>query len=111
MQTTTTATKPRAPHRNFLAGDGSTPWLRLLPEDGWLTLGLLVVLVYTTIASIQGAWQVSGLDTLTLMGFIGLLFGYLAVQQGRLPGVLVHTVLIMLGILIAFKQTADAVVA
>ncbi|HEV2456787.1 MAG TPA: transglutaminaseTgpA domain-containing protein, partial [Ktedonobacterales bacterium] len=106
MQTTTTT-------RN---GSGTTPtdaapWLRLLPEDGWLTLTLLVVLVYTTIASIQGVgWGVSGLDILTWTTGVGLLLGYLAVQQGRLPGTLVHLVALLLGVGYAFKATADAVV-
>jgi transglutaminase-like putative cysteine protease len=107
MQTTTTTTRNG---RGTVSTD-TPPWLRLLPEDGWLTLALLVVLVYTTIASIQGVgWGVSGLDILTWTTGVGLLLGYLAVQQGRLPGTLVHLVALVLGVAYAFKATADSVV-
>ncbi len=87
------------------------PWLRLLPEDGWLTVLLLVAIVYTTIGSIQGvtpAWA-PGLEILTATTGCGLLLGYLAVQQGRLPSTLVHLVGVVLGVTFAFQQTANAV--
>jgi transglutaminase-like putative cysteine protease len=91
---------------------GKLPWLRLLPEDGWLTLALLVVVVYTTIASIQAvtpAWA-PGLNILTLTTGMGLLLGYIVVQQGRLPGTLVHSVALVVGIVFAFQQTANVTV-
>ena len=91
---------------------GRQPWLRLLPEDGWLTLALLVVVVYTTIASIQAVtppWA-PGLGILTLTTGLGLLLGYIAVQQGRLPGLLVHSVALILGVAFAFQETADVTV-
>src|SRR5215469_14569993 len=89
---------------------GKQPWLRLLPEDGWLTLVLLIVVVYTTTASIQSVtppWA-PGLGILTITTGIGLLLGYVAVQQGRLPGYLVHVGAIILGIAFAYQQTANA---
>jgi transglutaminase-like putative cysteine protease len=105
MHTTTTTRNERG-----TTPTDAAPWLRLLPEDGWLTLALLVVLVYTTIASIQGVgWGVSGVDILTWTTGVGLLLGYLAVQQGRLPGTLVHLVALALGVGYAFKATADSV--
>jgi transglutaminase-like putative cysteine protease len=97
-------------HRSDTILSGKLPWLRLLPEDGWLTLGLLVVVVYTTIASIQAVtppWA-PGLSILTLTTGMGLLLGYIVVQQGRLPGTLVHSVALILGIVFAFQQTANA---
>lgn len=87
------------------------PWLRLLPEDGWFTLVLLALSVYITVFSIESVtppWA-PGMGILTATTTLGLLFGYLAVQQGRLPGVLVHTVAVILGIVFAFLQASDAV--
>ena len=97
-------------HRDDALLSGKQPWLRLLPEDGWLTLVLLVVVVYTTTASIQAVtppWA-PGLAILSATTGIGLLLGYLAVQQGRLPGTLVHIVALVLGIAFAFQETANA---
>jgi hypothetical protein len=90
----------------------SEPWFRLIPRDGWLTLILLAICVFLTVMSIQSvtpAWA-PGMYILTATTGVGLLLGYLVVQQGRLPGALVHTVAILLGIVFSFLQTADAVV-
>ncbi len=90
----------------------SEPWFRLTPRDGWLTLILLAICVFLTVMSIQSvtpAWA-PGMYILTATTGVGLLLGYLVVQQGRLPGVLTHTVAILLGIGFSFLQTADAVV-
>ncbi|HEX5439358.1 MAG TPA: transglutaminaseTgpA domain-containing protein, partial [Ktedonobacterales bacterium] len=87
------------------------PWLRLLPEDGWFTLILLALSVYITVFSIESVtppWA-PGMGILTATTTLGLLLGYLAVQQGRLPGALVHSAAVVLGIVFAFLQTADAV--
>jgi transglutaminase-like putative cysteine protease len=97
-------------HRDDALLTGKRPWLRLLPEDGWLTLVLLIVVVYTTTASIQAVtppWA-PGLTILTATTGVGLLLGYLAVQQGRLPGTPVHIVALALGIAFAFQATANA---
>lgn len=90
----------------------SRPWLRLLPQDGVLTLLLLVMMVYITTASIQSAspqWA-PGLEILTTITAFGLLLGYLAVQQGRISANLVQYIALALGFAFAFLQTADAVV-
>lgn len=131
MQTQTTVKSPSRPRGNGNGngnghsngnghgnGRGSValaqkqPWLRLLPEDGWLTIALLVVMVYTTVASIQSVtppWA-PGLQILTATTGMGLLLGYLSVQQGRLPSGLVQLVAMAIGVWFAFVQTADAVV-
>ncbi|HEV8190419.1 MAG TPA: hypothetical protein VGP82_02895, partial [Ktedonobacterales bacterium] len=90
----------------------SEAWFRVTPRDGWLTLLLLAICVFLTVMSIQSvtpAWA-PGMYILTATTGVGLLLGYLVVQQGRLPGALVHTVALLLGIVFAFVQTADAVV-
>src|SRR5512146_372617 len=87
------------------------PWLRLFPEDGWFTLILLALSVYITVFSIESVtppWA-PGMHILTMTTSLGLLLGYLAVQQGRLPGAMVHVVAVLLGVVVAFLQTADAV--
>ena len=109
MQTTTTPTpvaQPAAP-----AEQQRPLWLSLLPEDGILTVFLLVVMVYTTISSIQSVdppWT-DGLSVLTPTTGMGLLLGYLSVQQRRLPGSLVQFVAMVLGILFSFQETANQV--
>lgn len=95
-----------------LSRGAKPPWLRLLPEDGWFTIILLALCVYITVFSIESVtppWA-PGMQILTATTSLGLLLGYLSVQQGRLPGVLVHTVSVFLGVVLAFLQTADAVV-
>lgn len=87
------------------------PWLRLLPDDGWFTVILLALCVFITVFSIESVtppWA-PGMHILTATTAFGLLLGYLSVQQGRLPGALVHSVAVILGIVLAFLQTADAV--
>jgi len=104
VQNTPNVRRPLAPR---------APWLRLLPEDGWFTLILLALSVYITVFSIESVtppWA-PGMQILTATTSLGLLLGYLSVQQGRLPGVLVHTVAVCLGIVFAFLQTADAVLS
>lgn len=109
MQTTMTPppTAPSAP----VAEQQRPMWLSLLPEDGILTILLLVVMVYTTISSIQSVdppWT-DGLSVLTPTTGMGLLLGYLSVQQRRLPGSLVQFVAMVLGILFSFQETANQV--
>src|SRR5262249_24683934 len=98
--------------KNLIA-PGSAPWLRLAPEDGWSTLVLLAILVFTTISSIQSFDWTPGLSlqVLTWTTLAGLVLSFLVVQQGRLSSVLVHTVALALGVVFAFKQTADTAFA
>jgi transglutaminase-like putative cysteine protease len=87
------------------------PWFRLVPEDGWLTIALVALMVYVTVFSIQSVtppWA-PGLGILATVTSVGLLLAYISVQQGRLPGLLVHTLALSLGIVFAFLQTSDAV--
>lgn len=107
MQATKAISRPRG-----LPDVSAQPWFRLLPEDGVLTILLLVVVVYTTIASIQSVtppWA-PGLEVLTGTTGIGLLLGYITVQQGRLPSAITQLFAMALGILFAFHATAGAVV-
>ncbi|MBF6591943.1 MAG: hypothetical protein IVW57_15650, partial [Ktedonobacterales bacterium] len=113
MRTTTpTATRQLAAQANAAQANAArAPWFRLAPEDGWLTVFLVAMLVFVTVLSIQSVtppWA-PGLTILSTVTAVGLLLSYLAVQQGRIPGALVHTVMLALAVAFAFAQTADAV--
>lgn len=85
------------------------PWFQFVPDDGWLTLALTMMVVFVTIWSIQSVtppWA-PGLSILMTVTAVGLLLAYVSIQQGRLPGVLVHTGALALGIIFAFLQTDD----
>jgi transglutaminase-like putative cysteine protease len=114
MQTTTTPAAPAPP--TTPAPPARAPfslsrWFRFAPEDGYLTMILLVVVVFTTVASIQSvtpAWA-PGLEVLTGTTAAGLLLGYLSVQQRLLPNWLVQILAMALGVFFAFAQTANEV--
>ena len=110
MQTSTRVAPDRqAPN----AAAPTQPWIRWRPEDGYLTLILLALVTYLTVFSIQNVsppWA-PGLRILTWTTTAGLLFGYVAVQQQRLPDLLVHALAVALGMFFAFTQTADAVLS
>ncbi len=96
--------------RVLQAHTGPAPWFGLVPEDGWLMLLLTAMLVYVTVWSIQSVtppWA-PGLGILSTVTTAGLLLAYLSIQQGRLPGSLVHTVALAVGVVFAFEQTAEA---
>ena len=108
MQTTTTATATGSSDAPSVA---RAPLLRLLPEDGILTVLLLVIMVYTTTGSIQSvtpAWA-PGLSILTATTGMGLLAGYLCVQQGLLPEMIVQVAFVAFGCFFSFVKTADEV--
>src|SRR5579859_680354 len=84
----------------------------LLPEDGVITVLLLALTVYITIASIQGVtppWA-PGMHILTPLTLLGLLIGFLAVQQRIIAPLFVHALALIIGCVVAFWQTANAVV-
>src|ERR1700687_2709861 len=76
--------------------------------EGWFSLFLLTVGVYSTIWSVQGADWVIHLNILTLTTALGLLIGVIAAKQRRLRGLLVHPLPIIFGLLLAYWQTAGA---
>jgi transglutaminase-like putative cysteine protease len=99
------AARPERPAR----AEPRPPWFRVVPEDGWLTLSLTALLVYVTVWSIQSVnppWA-PGLQILSTVTGVGLLLAYVSVQQGRVPGVVVHTAALALGVTFAFLQTDD----
>src|SRR6266849_1216233 len=82
--------------------------LHLGLAEGWFSLFLLAVVVYSTIWSVEAANWVEHTGVLSLTTLIGLLVGVLAAKQRRLPRLFVHTLAIGFGLLFAFWQTAGA---
>ncbi|WP_376797094.1 DUF3488 and DUF4129 domain-containing transglutaminase family protein [Thermogemmatispora sp.] len=77
-------------------------------EEGYFSLVLVTVVVYSTIWSVQVAAWVAHLEVLTLTTALGLLFGLIAVRQRWLSSWLVQPLALVLGLLIAYWQTATA---
>jgi Transglutaminase-like superfamily/TgpA N-terminal domain len=77
-------------------------------EEGWFSLFLLATVVYSTIWSVQAAGWVDHLNILTLTTALGLIAGLIASKQHRLPSIVTHLIAVVLGLLIAFWQTAGA---
>jgi len=90
--------KPRRP----------TLHLQISLEEGWFSLFLLATVVYSTIWSVQAAGWVDHLNILTLTTALGLIAGLIASKQRRLPALVVHLIAVVLGLLIAYWQTAGA---
>src|SRR2546428_1115730 len=82
--------------------------VRLSLAEGWFSLFLLAVVVYSTIWSVEAANWVDHTNVLTLTTLIGLIVGVLAAKQRRLPRLFVHALAIGFGLLLAFWQTAGA---
>jgi hypothetical protein len=76
--------------------------------EGWFSLVLLAIVVYSTIWSVEAANWVDNTNILTLTTLVGLIIGVLAAKQRRLPRLLVHALAIGFGLLLAFWQTAGA---
>src|SRR5438874_577272 len=77
-------------------------------EEGWFSLFLLATVVYSTIWSVQAADWVDHLSVLTLTTLIGLLIGVVAAKQQRFPPLAAHALVVLLALLLAYWQTADA---
>ncbi len=102
-----------------VSGDGGSNNNRRIPRrpnfhvqlslaEGWLSLFLLAVVVYSTIWSVEAANWVDHTSVLTLTTFVGLIVGVLAAKQRRIPRLFVHVLAIGFGLLLAFWQTAGA---
>src|SRR3989440_5782064 len=77
-------------------------------DEGWFSLILLSIVVYSTIWSVQAVNWVDHLNILTLTSLLGLIAGVVAAKQYRFPRPVVHVVALSLALLIAFLQTAGA---
>ncbi|GAC1628211.1 MAG: hypothetical protein NVS4B11_26010 [Ktedonobacteraceae bacterium] len=76
--------------------------------EGWFSLILLAIIVYSTVWCVQAAGWVDHLNILTLTTGLGLVAGVVAAKQKRLPHLTVHLVALVFGLLLSFWQTAGA---
>ncbi len=93
--------KRRIPHRPNIH-------LHLSLAEGWFSLFLLAIVVYSAIWSVEAAGWVDHLNILTLTTLLGLVVGVVAAKQRRLPRLLVHAVAVGFALLLAVWQTAGA---
>ncbi len=84
------------------------PPFRLGLAEGWFSLFLLLVIMYTTIWCVQAAGWVEHMEVLSLTGGLGLLIGVLTAKQRRLPSIAVHCMVIVFALLLTMWQTAGA---
>ncbi|HLZ80721.1 MAG TPA: transglutaminaseTgpA domain-containing protein, partial [Ktedonobacteraceae bacterium] len=77
-------------------------------EEGWFSLIMLAIVLYSTIWSVQAVAWVDHLNVLTLTTLLGLIAGVIAAKQQRVPRLLIHLIIALLALLIAFWQTAGA---
>ncbi len=82
--------------------------VRLSLAEGWFSFFLLVIVVYSTVWSVEAANWVDHTNILTLTTLIGLIAGVIAAKQRRFPRLLVHILAIGFGLLLALWQTAGA---
>src|SRR5260370_4679319 len=86
----------------------TTLHLRVGLAEGWFSLFLLAAVVYSTIWCVEAADWVDNLNILSWTTLLGLIAGVLAAKQRRLPRLLVHPIAVVVGLLLAFWQTAGA---
>ena len=76
--------------------------------EGWFSLILLAIVVYSTIWCVQASGWVDHLDILTLTTALGLVIGVVAAKQKRIPLLVVHVAVLGFGLLLTFWQAAGA---
>src|SRR5260370_9047628 len=76
--------------------------------EGWFTLFLLATVVYSTIWCVQAVGWVQDVNMVVLTTAFGLIGGLIAAKQRRLPRLALHAIAVLVGLLIAFWQTAGA---
>ncbi len=76
--------------------------------EGWFSLILLAIVVYSTVWCVQAADWVDHLNILTLTTAFGLLLGVVAAKQKRFPSLVLHFAVLGFGLLLSYWQTAGA---
>ena len=76
--------------------------------EGWFSLVLLAIVVYSTVWCVQAAGWVDHLNILTLTSALGLVSGVVAAKQKRWHPLVMHIVVLGFGLLLSFWQTAGA---
>ncbi len=82
--------------------------IALRPEEGWATFIFLGFVIYSAVWSIQVVDWVRGLGILTWTTGAGLVLGFIAAKQQKIPRLLMQALMVSVGIFFAFWQTAGA---
>ncbi|MEO6457639.1 MAG: transglutaminaseTgpA domain-containing protein [Chloroflexia bacterium] len=80
-------------------------FLRL--QEGWLTVGLLALLLFSVTLSVQHAQWSDGLSVLTPITLIGLLTGVILAKINRVPRFLLDLVGLQIGLITVLLATAS----
>lgn len=83
------------------------PTIHIHLEEGWFSLILLAIVVYSTIWCVQAIGWVDHLSVLTLTTLLGLVGGVFAAKQYRIPRFLSHLFAVFFALLFAFWQAAS----
>src|SRR5260221_2652006 len=78
------------------------PDLHISLAEGWFSLVLVAIVLYSTIICVQAAGWVDHLDRLTFTTALGLACGVLAAKQRRFPSLGLHIVVIGIGLISAY---------
>jgi len=76
--------------------------------EGWFSLIMLAIVIYSTVWCVQAAGWVDYLNILTITTGLGLIAGVVAAKQTRLPRLAVHLIALSFGLLLSFWQTTGA---
>ncbi len=76
--------------------------------EGWFSLILLAIVIYSTVWSVQAAGWVDHLNILTLTTGLGLVIGVVAAKQKYVPHLVMHLATLGFGLLLSFWQTTGA---
>src|SRR5690242_8206932 len=82
--------------------------INLKPQEGWFSLFLVALVVYSTIWSVQSAGWVNNINILSLTTAIGLVWGILVAKQHRFAPWTLHLAAALFCCLLVFWQTAGA---
>lgn len=86
----------------------SAIWKRSKISEGWLSVFLLVVIMLSTVWSVEAANWVPRLPSLTLISLAGLAFG-LAFAKFHFRGLVLHPVAVLYGLGIVIWQTLSVI--
>jgi len=75
--------------------------------EGWFSLILLAIVVYSTIWCVQAVGWVDHLGVLTPITFLGLVAGVVASKQRRFPRLLSHALALLVALLLGFWQASS----
>jgi transglutaminase-like putative cysteine protease len=108
MQERKREAQPPQPSQTTPQRPSGWPKIALQPEEGWTTFIFLAFVMYSAVWSIQVVNWVRGLNILSWTTLVGLVLGFIAAKQRKLPPLLLHALMMVIGIFFAFWMTSVA---